>query len=483
MLNPQDFSRLGEYEWKIPASYRKDMRGDVLFFASIEMLSAGLKDRSIEQAINTATLPGLVGHVAVMPDFHQGYGFPIGGVAATRLTDGVVSPGGIGYDINCGVRLMTSSIEVEAARPFLEVLTNRLYVEVPSGVGSESKVKMSRETLMEVCRVGSRWALKRGFASQEDLDLTEDGGMLEGADPKNVSQRALERGLLQVGSLGSGNHFLEIDWVEKIFDEKAAQTMGIQLGSLCLQIHSGSRGFGHQVCTDFVHDFQRVSQKYGIYLPDRELVSAPIDSPEGQAYLSAMRCAANFAFCNRQMMAHSARLVFESIFSGKVPNHYLHQVYDLAHNMGKIETHQVSGKAVKALIHRKGATRSFAPGVSGVPARYQAVGQPVLVPGSMGTASWVLVGTPASMEKTYGSACHGAGRVFSRSQAKRQIRGEVLRKHLMDRGIYIKAGSLSGLAEEAPQAYKNVDEVVECVVGAGLSRKVACLKPVAVIKG
>lgn len=483
MIKFEDFIKVNEFEWKIPASFRGDMRGDVNVFTSQEMLANGLEDHSFEQAVNAACLPGLAGDVAVMPDVHQGYGFPIGGVAATHMPDGVISPGAIGYDINCGVRLLSSTIEVEAARPFLEMLINRLYVDCPSGVGSESALKMNQVTLKEICQIGSRWAQKNGYASQEDLELTEDGGCLEGADVKDLSPRALERGIPQVGSLGSGNHFIEINRVDKIYDKKAAQLMGLHENHLCLMLHSGSRGLGHQVCTDYVHDFQRVSQKYGIRLPDRELVCAPLNSPEGQAYLSAMRCAANYAFCNRQMLAYFAQRVFESVFAGKVPNHHLHLVYDLAHNMGKVETHQIKGKPLKVFVHRKGATRAFAAGVPGVPARYLSIGQPVLVPGSMGTASWVLVGAKEGMEKTFGSACHGAGRVFSRSQAKRQIQGEELRGQLQARGIFVKAGSMSGLAEEAPQAYKDVNQVVECVVGAGLANKVACLKPLAVIKG
>jgi tRNA-splicing ligase RtcB (3'-phosphate/5'-hydroxy nucleic acid ligase) len=483
MIRLQDIKKINEFEWEIPSSFRRDMRGSVRIFNTREMLPKGLEDRSFEQAVNASTLPGLVGEVAVMPDVHQGYGFPIGGVAATQLPDGVISPGAIGYDINCGVRLMTSSIEYQSAQLLLEVLTNRLYVECPSGVGSESTLKLTQTNLKEICREGSSWALKKGYASQEDLELTEDQGCLDGADPKDISPRALERGIPQVGSLGSGNHFIEIDRVERIYDEKAAQVMGIQENCLCLMLHSGSRGLGHQVCTDYVHDYQRVSQRFGIQLPDRELVCAPLSSPDGQAYLSAMRCAANYAFCNRQVLAYFARQVFESVFAGKLKNFYLHLVYDLAHNMGKIETHQVDGRPVKVLVHRKGATRSFGPGMPGVPARYQAIGQPVLVPGSMGTTSWVLAGTQTSMQKSFGSACHGAGRVFSRSQARHQIHGEELRKQLLDEGIYVKAGSLSGLAEEAPQAYKDVDQVVECVVGAGLAKKVACLKPLAVIKG
>jgi len=483
MIGLEAIKKVNEYEWVIPSSFRKDMRGDVHIFITQEMLKGGLEDRSFEQAVNAATLPGLAGNVAIMPDVHQGYGFPIGGVAATRLPDGVISPGAIGYDINCGVRLMSSAIQFESAKPFLETLMNRLYLECPSGVGSESSLKLTQVDLKEICRLGSRWALKRGYAFQEDLDLTEDGGCLEEADTRDISPRALERGIPQVGSLGSGNHFIEIDRVEKIFDKEAAQTMGIRENCLCLMLHSGSRGLGHQICTDYVHDFQIVTQRYGIHLPDRELVCAPLDSPEGHAYLSAMRCAANYAFCNRQVLAYFTRRVFESVFAGKVPDCHLRLVYDLAHNMGKVETHSIGGKPEKVFVHRKGATRAFAPHMAGVPQRYQEIGQPVLVPGSMGTASWVLTGALVGKEKAFASACHGAGRVFSRSQAKRQIRGEELRRQLLNRGILVRAGSMAGLAEEAPQAYKDVDQVVECVVGAGLAKKVACLKPLAVIKG
>lgn len=483
MPSLKDFSKKSEYEWEIPRSYRADMRVSVHVFASHDMLESCLKDNSIGQAVNAATLPGLVDRVAVMPDVHQGYGFPIGGVAATLLPDGVISPGAIGYDINCGVRLLASFIQWEEAKPYLEILTNRLYTDCPSGVGSHGSQNLTRVELERVCREGSRWAEKRGFASQADLELTEDSGCVEGADPRHISPRALERGMPQIGSLGSGNHFIEIDRVEKIFDATAANLMGLQENCICLMLHSGSRGLGHQICSDYVRDFQRVTQRYDIQLPDRELVCAPLSSREGQAYLSAMRCAANYAFCNRQMLAHAARQVFESIFSGKVRNSELHLVYDLAHNMGKIETHFVNGNKVKVCVHRKGATRAFGPQSTYIPARYRAVGQPVLVPGSMGTSSWVLVGSEQSMQKSFGSACHGAGRVFSRSQAKHQIRGDQLRSRLMQEGIYVKTGSLSGLAEEAPEAYKDVEDVVKVVEGAGLARKVAQLKPIAVIKG
>jgi len=337
--------------------------------------------------------------------------------------------------------------------------------------------------LDQVCRLGARWALKKGRANDEDLLRTEEGGCLEGADPGKVSQRAKQRGLNQLGTLGAGNHFIEVDVVDQIYDHSAARAMGLHQGMLTLQIHCGSRGFGHQICTDYVQQFQSVVQRYGIKLPDRELVCAPLDSPEGKNYLAAMRSAANYAFCNRQLLANAARQAFEETLSGRVINWQLHQVYDIAHNMGKIETHAVEGKRIKVCVHRKGATRAFGPGAPELPEVYQSIGQPVLVPGSMGTASWVLVGTELSMQRSWGSSCHGAGRVMSRSQAKREIRGDRLRSELERSGIQIRAGSLSGLAEEAPDAYKDVDRVVETVHAAGIARKVARLLPVVVIKG
>jgi tRNA-splicing ligase RtcB len=342
---------------------------------------------------------------------------------------------------------------------------------------------MSESELDQVCRDGSRWALKHGYASEADLRRTEEGGRLEGADPGKVSKRAKERGRPQLGTLGAGNHFIEVDVVDHIYDPAAAQPMGLVEGNLVLQIHCGSRGFGHQICSDYVADFQDAVRRYKIQLPDRELVCAPLSSPEGQAYLAAMRCAANYAFANRQVLAHFARQAFEEVFAGKVKHWQLHQVYDIAHNMGKVETHLIEGKEVKVCVHRKGATRAFGPGAAELPPEYQAIGQPVLVPGSMGTASWVLVGTQASMQRSFGSSCHGAGRVMSRHQAKREVRGETLRKELESEGIHIRAGSMSGLAEEAPQAYKDVDAVVETVAGAGIARKVARLRPVVVVKG
>lgn len=384
---------------------------------------------------------------------------------------------------NCGVRLLSTSLEYEEAEPHLNDLASALYRNLPSGVGEKGSVPLSVQELERVCRDGSRWALKHGFARPEDLERTEESGMLEGADPVHVSARAKDRGKGQLGTLGSGNHFAELDLVDHIYDPTAASALGLREGCIVLQIHCGSRGFGHQVCTDYVHDFQAAVKRYGIHLPDRELVCAPLESPEGQAYLAAMKSAANYAFANRQVLAYHARRSFEEVLAGKVRDFDLRQVYDIAHNMAKIETHEIEGRRVRVCVHRKGATRAFGPGFPGLPPEYRDLGQPVLVPGSMGTASWVLLGTEKSMELSYGSTCHGAGRTMSRAQAKREVRGEALRTELERGGIHIRAGSMAGLAEEAPQAYKDVDRVVEVVSKAGIARKVARLRPVAVIKG
>ncbi|HET9913299.1 MAG TPA: RtcB family protein [Anaerolineales bacterium] len=482
-MNIENLIQISATEWEIPTYIRPDMRVPVRLFATRELLEQIIDDKSLEQAVNAATLPGLVGHVIVMPDMHQGYGFPIGGVAATEYPHGVISPGAIGYDINCGVRLLASSMKFESVRGNMDTLATFLNKYCPSGVGKAGVIKVNAKELDQVLREGSRWALKNGYASEADLARTEESGSVEGADPDRVSERAKTRGREQIGSLGAGNHFIEVDVVDQIFHEEAANTMGLYQGCLTVQIHCGSRGLGHQVCTDYVQSFQTAVRKYGIDLPDRELVCAPMDSPEGQAYLAAMRAAANFAFANRQLLAHSARRAFEETFAHRTHNWHLHQVYDIAHNMGKIETHEINGKQVKVCVHRKGATRAFGPGSPGLPPEYKKIGQPVIIPGSMGTASWVLVGTEDSMTRSFGSSCHGAGRLMSRSQAKREVRGDELRKELEERGIKVRAGSMPGLAEEAPSAYKDVDRVVETVSEAGIARKVARLKPVAVIKG
>jgi len=483
MVTFHDLKQISKYEWEIPQSFRADMRVPVRLFATRPLLEAIMDDKSLEQAVNSATLPGLVSPIVVMPDMHQGYGFPIGAVAASRTPDGVISPGGIGYDINCGVRLLASQIATEEVPDYLNDLASAINRNCPSGVGGKGAVRLSDAELDQVCRLGARWAHKQGYATENDLRHTEEAGCLEGADPTRVSKRARERGRPQLGSMGAGNHFIEIDRVEQIFYPDAAQAMGLMENNLVVQIHCGSRGFGHQICTDYVEEFQEAVRRYEIHLPDRELVCAPLNSPEGQNYLAAMRCAANYAFANRQLLAHQVRKSFEEVLAGKVRDWHLYQVYDIAHNMGKIETHQVGGQRIEVCVHRKGATRAFGPGFSGLPEEYRPIGQPVLVPGSMGTASWVLVGTETSMERSFGSTCHGAGRTMSRSQAKRMVRGDDLRTKLEAAGIYVRAGSLAGLAEEAPQAYKDVDAVVETVVGVKIARKVARLVPVAVIKG
>lgn len=475
--------KLGEHLYEIPQDFRPDMRVPAHFYADEGFLEAALADRSLEQLVNTATLPGVVGQAMAMPDIHQGYGFPIGGVAATLLPQGVVSPGGVGYDINCGVRLLGSHVDVEEVRPYLRDLADALYRHLPSGVGVKGHLHTNKSELDGILRDGSRWAVREGFARPHDVAHTEEGGRMEGANPAKVSKAAVERGLGQVGTLGSGNHFAEIDAVTEIFDAGAADLFGLRKGQVVMQIHCGSRGLGHQVATDYIESFQRASRRYGYELSDRQLVCAPLDSQDGQDYLAAMNAAANYAWANRQVLTYLAREAFDMVLGGKVRHSDLFLVYDVAHNMAKIETHQLGGKPQRVCVHRKGATRAFGPGHADVPEEYRAAGQPVLVPGSMGTASYVLVGTAEAMRRTFGSCCHGAGRTLSRSEAKRQVRGDQLRGELEHDGIIVRAGSLAGLAEEAPAAYKNIDRVVAVVESAGIANVVARLEPVAVIKG
>ncbi|MCG6950517.1 MAG: RtcB family protein [Acidobacteria bacterium] len=459
------------------------MRVPVRLFASRELCEAIGSDASLEQAVNATTLPGVVGEVLVMPDVHQGYGFPIGGVAATELPNGVISPGAIGYDINCGVRLLASRVERAEAEDVMHDLVAALDAACPSGVGKGGLLRLDEHELERACREGGEWARREGFGTETDVARTEEGGRLDGADFNKLSSRARERGRPQMGTLGAGNHFIEVEVVDEVFDTEAARVMGLSEGCLTVMIHCGSRGLGHQVCTDYVKRFQKVVRLYDIRLPDRELVCAPLDSPEGKAYEGAMRAAANYAFANRQVLANLARDAFAEVLRSRVRNVHLYQVYDIAHNMGKTEEHVIDGVRRRVCVHRKGATRAFGPGFEGLPPEYRRIGQPVLVPGSMGTASWVLVGTAQSMERSLGSCCHGAGRTMSRRKAKRSINGGELRRELEERGIRVRAGSLPGLAEEAPQAYKDVDAVVEAVAGAGIAKKVARLRPVAVVKG
>jgi tRNA-splicing ligase RtcB len=483
MVELSSLRRISDSEWEIPTSVRSDMRVPVRVFASRELLEAIRHDASLDQAVNAATLPGVVGKVLVMPDVHQGYGFPIGGVAATELPSGVISPGAIGYDINCGVRLLASRVRHTDVSDAMNDLATALDAACPSGVGTGGPLHLDDRELERVCLEGGEWARQRGWASSSDVARTEEGGFLAGADFSTVGRRARDRGRTQVGTLGAGNHFIEVDVVDELFDAEAARVMGLEEGCLTVFIHCGSRGFGHQICSDAVRSFQAAVKRYGIRLPDRELVCAPLDSPEGQAYEAAMRCAANYAFANRQILAHYAREAFAEALRGRAPDPSLHQVYDIAHNMGKTEEHVVDGRRLQLCVHRKGATRAFGPGFEGLPPEYRKIGQPVLVPGSMGTSSWVLVGTEGSMERSLGSCCHGAGRTMSRRRAKRTIHGGTLRKELESRGIKVRAGSMPGLAEEAPAAYKDVDAVVDAVIAAGIARKVARLRPVAVVKG
>lgn len=483
MVSVDDFKQIEEYLYEIPASYRDDMRVPARFYADAKLLDGVRDDRSLEQLVNTASLPGAVGYALAMPDIHQGYGFPIGGVLATELPDGIISPGGVGYDINCGVRLLATHLQQDEIAPYLDDLASALYANCPSGVGKGGSLKLKSGELDRILERGSAWALERGLASESDLERTEEGGWLAGADAAKVSPRAKDRGKGQVGTLGAGNHFIEVDVVDEVSDDTIARRIGLSRGQVAVQIHCGSRGLGHQVCGDYVRRFQKSIGRYGFKLPDRELVCAPLSSPEGQDYLKAMQAAANYAFANRQVLTQHIRRSFEQTLAGKVGNHNVYQIYDIAHNMAKVETHEIDGRRVKLCVHRKGATRAFGPGSPELPGVYRDVGQPVLVPGSMGTASWVLAGTRAAMTRTFGSTCHGAGRTMSRKKAKKSIQGPILRNQLESRGIQVRAGSMPGLAEEAPAAYKDVDRVVNVVHGAGIAKKVARLKPMAVVKG
>ena len=484
MVKKADLVRISEYVWEIPKSFRADMKVPARVYASEKLMELLFRDRSLEQLVNTAAMPSVVKRVLVMPDAHQGYGLPIGGVVPTRYPDGVISPGAVGYDINCGVRLMVSELLAKEVKDEVDSLISALFRNIPSGVGKGGGArKVSLREIDQVLVKGAAWVVKAGYGRPEDLERLEEGGAMEGADPSAVSPRAKQRGRPQLGTLGSGNHFIEIQEVEDIYDEEVARAFRLFEGQLVVQIHSGSRGFGHQVCSDYVKSLQAAVQKYHIQLPDRQLVCAPLDSPEGRRYFGAMAGAANYAWANRQCMAHLARQSFEEVLAGKVRNFDLYTVYDVTHNIAKIEEHVVDGKKMKLCIHRKGATRAFGPGHPAVTPVYRAVGQPVLVPGDMGTASYVLVGTVNAMQESFGTCCHGAGRTMSRSAAKRKIHGGTLRQELEARGIHVRARSLAGLAEEAPDAYKDIDAVVEVVDGAGLARKVARLRPLAVMKG
>ncbi len=475
--------KLDDYRYEIPRAADGSMRVPARLFADEEILRAAASDRSLEQLVNVAWLPGIVGAAIAMPDIHEGYGFPIGGVAATSVDDGVVSPGGVGYDINCGVRLLSADVDAAAVRSLLPRIMDALLHAVPAGVGRGGDVRMQRARLADVLEGGAQWAVKAGYGSREDSEHCEEGGCIRSARAEAVSDRAKERGRDQVGTLGSGNHFLELDEVAEVYDAAAADAFGLSPGQLVVQIHSGSRGLGHQVCTDYVRAFQGAARRFGYQLPDRELVCAPVNSTEGQDYLAAMSAAANYAWANRQVMTDAIRRVLEAVIPSTMRRVHLRVVYDVAHNVAKLETHRVGGREMRVCVHRKGATRAFPPGHPEVPARYRAVGQPVLVPGDMGTASYVLRGTQTAMEESLGSSCHGAGRIMSRGAARSSVDARDLRERLEGKGISVRAGSLKGLAEEAPEAYKDIHRVVEVVHGAGLALRVARLQPLGVVKG
>jgi len=474
----------GVCRWRIPRSYRDDMRVDGLIFADDTLMAQIRNDQAPEQVANVATLPGIQGASIAMPDIHWGYGFAIGGVAATDPEQGgVISPGGVGYDINCGVRLLRSDLTWDEVKPRIRELVDALFRDIPTGVGQSGKYKFDKPKLKTLMDLGSRYVVGLGHGTDRDLAFTEAGGRLDGADPDRVSDRAIARGFDQCGTLGSGNHFLEVQVVDRVLDEPAAKVMGLAEGMVTVLIHSGSRGLGYQVCDDYLATFKGAPKRYGFSLPDPQLACAPVRSPEGQAYLGAMRAAANYAWCNRQLLTHLAREVFARVFETPWEGLGLDLIYDVAHNIAKFEDHTVDGVIKPVCVHRKGATRAFPPGHPEVPEPYQETGQPVIIPGSMGTASWVLAGQPGSMIHSFGSSCHGAGRTMSRTAAVRLAAGRRIDQELDAIGIIARARGFKGLAEEQPAAYKDVDLVVDSVDRAGISKKVARLRPVGVIKG
>ena len=476
--------RIDATRWRIPKSYKQGMRVDGLIYADDRLIAAIKGDKSPEQVANVACLPGIVKYSLAMPDIHWGYGFCIGGVAATDPAQGgVISPGGVGYDINCGVRLIRTNLTLNDVKPRIEALVNELFNTIPCGVGQGGIVKFSASELRKLMAEGSNYVVQRGFGWNSDVEMTEAGGCIAGARPEWVSDRALQRGTDQCGTLGSGNHFMEVQVVEKIDDDRAAKVMGLEVGGITVMIHSGSRGLGYQVCEDALKELHNVPEKYGIELPDKQLVCAPVESKEGAKYLGAMGAAANFAWCNRQIMTHLARQAFAKVFGQPAERLGMHLVYDVAHNIAKMETYAINGKQVELCVHRKGATRAFPPHHPELPGKYSEIGQPVLVPGDMGRASYVLVGQPGSMEHTFGSSCHGAGRRLSRGAAIRASKGRSIQQELRAKGVIARARGRTGLDEEQPDAYKDVVQVVDVLHEAGISKRVAKLRPLGVIKG
>ncbi len=481
-ITKKNILKLNDYLWEIPASFRPQyMHVPARVVASETLLDDIMEDRSLVQLVNVASLPGIQGAAMVMPDVHEGYGFPIGGVAATAYPEGAISPGGIGYDINCGVRLMLSPLQRFEVADKLEELSKEMYAQIPSGMGKGGHLVLSKREMHNVLSEGAEWAVTNGYGQKEDLGYMESHGKLDMADPRLVSERAKQRGKDQLGTIGSGNHFVEVDYVDEIYDTTLANAFGLEKGQVVILIHTGSRGLGHQVATDNIKTLMAAMEKYGIEVPDRELACVPFNSEEGQNYFKAMCAAANFAWCNREVISWEARQAWKNVFGSRGGT--LKLMYDVAHNIAKLEKHKVNDESALMIVHRKGATRAFGPGFSELPEAYREAGQPVIIPGSMGTCSYVLAGTAKSMDTTFGSCCHGAGRRLSRTAAKKQVNAPVLKEELRARGIYVEAGSFKGIAEEAPVAYKDVNEVVETVHASGIANKVAKLRPMAVVKG
>ena len=480
MITKQNFKKISDWLWEIPKSFRPDMRVPARAYVSEKMLEESFKDKSLEQLVNVATLPGIQRYALAMPDMHEGYASCIGGVAAISTFNGVISPGVCGYDINCGMKLLKSDYSEKEIEPYLDKLATEIQKEVPSGLGKGRQIKLSIGEINKILEGGAQRLVEQGYGEKEDFENCEAGGKLEWADASVVSDYAKNRGRDQVGTLGSGNHFLEIQKVQELFDEKVAEAFGLFKDQIVIMIHCGSRGLGHQVCTDYLRTMIPAMQRYGIKVPDREFACVPFNSPEGQRYFAAMASAANYAWANRQMITHFIRKAWKSILGEKASP--LIALYDVAHNIIKKEKYLINGKETEVAVHRKGATRAFPPGHSEIPKKYQLVGQPVLIPGSMGTASYVLVGTKEG-EEAFFSTCHGSGRTMSRHEAMRRVSGQEVVRNLESKGIIVKCYSLRGIAEEAPMAYKDIESVVEVVHNAGLSKKVAKLVPLAVIKG
>ncbi|MFC1516707.1 RtcB family protein [Thermodesulfobacteriota bacterium] len=476
-----DIKQIDKYRWEVPKTGA--MRVPGIVYANAAMMRETHQNEPLKQVANVATLPGILKASLAMPDMHWGYGFPIGGVAAFDWDSGVISPGGVGYDINCGVRLATTSLVEKELRPKLENLVNGLFHGIPSGVGSKGDIKLSVKEEKKVLRMGSRWAVQQGFGEDLDLAHTEDGGCMENADPEVLSKRALERGRNQLGTLGSGNHFLEIGIVDAVYEPEVARAFGLFEGQVTLMLHSGSRGLGYQVCDDSLAFMTKHVRKLGFDLPDRQLACAMIQSEAGRRYYNAMACAANYAWANRQIMMHQSMEIFQRVLGIGPRDLGMKLVYDVCHNIAKREEHTIDGKKRTVCVHRKGATRSFPPGHAALSNDYRKLGQPVIIPGDMGTASYVLVGTQKAMAETFGSTCHGAGRVLSRKAAKKASKGRAINRELADRGIFVRWTGRSTLAEELPEAYKDISEVVDVVHGAGISKKVAKLRPIGVVKG